>query len=101
MPIRSIKDKSSIVFALSVDVRQKLNAWRSAQDAMVFQEQVLTGGFREKQKLSTDVWRMIKEIHKVGEVSPYYGASGGGYSYQLQTAPDVTVVHLYNSLTDE
>jgi len=101
MPIKSIKDKSSIVFALSADVRQKLNTWRSAQDAMVFQEQVLTGEFRGKQKLSADVWLIVKEMHKAGEISPYYGASGGGYSYQLQITPDITTVHLYNSLTDE
>src|SRR5262249_31393202 len=101
MPVKPLKSTDSITFALSADVHQKLEAWRAAQDAMVFQEQVRTGGFRGKQKLSADVWFLIKEMHKAGEIAPYYGASGGGYTYQFQCTSEVTIIRLTNGLTGE
>ena len=90
-----------ILFALLDDLVQRIRAWATTQDALIFQEQVATGAFRDKQKLSESAWEMVKNVQALGQIQPYYGASGGGYSYSLRIDGPQSLVKVTNTLLEE
>jgi hypothetical protein len=95
--IQAHQSTKEISFRVSGDTFEQVQEWTYRIDERVFNEQLLTGYFRDH-KLDSDTLALMKRVKEQGGIMPYYGVGGsrGVCLYQFQILPTeskLTVIH--------
>lgn len=99
MPITLHSSKTEIRFTLFGALCQSIFEWQSALDELVFNEQLATGSFHGRYRVTGDLLRAMQLAKSKGRVMPYYGAGGsqGSCVYRLQRQEAGYTVHVENT----
>jgi len=99
MPINLHSSKTEIRFTLFGALCQQIFEWQSALDELVFNEQLATGSFHGRYRVTGDLLRAMQLAKSKGRIMPYYGTSGsrGSCVYRLQRQEAGYLVQVENT----
>lgn len=103
MPVIFQQSQREIRFTVWGTVCQRISAWESSIDEMVFSEQLAIGSFRGKHPIDGELRMLMQQMQAQGRIAPYYGAGGSGGScvYQLQRAGTGFSIRVENTTAAE
>lgn len=82
------KSVTEIGFRLPFHLFEQVKEWEYSIDQLVFEEQLETGSFQGKFRVSPAILQMMQMAQEQGKIMPYYGAGGSSgaciYSFQIK-----------------